>query len=364
MTDVLQELASIMPKQREQFHQSFMRTLSVCQLQAMYRYQLGIRRPPAAYLHVGSAVDASVGADLGNKIATGELLKRDDAIGIAEQTFDAKEESDPFELDPEEKKEGVSKDQAKGEAKDKAVALAGLHYDKVAPVIKPSHVARKFSINMDSWLKHRAKELHKAGDLEQDVGAAKILHAEARAMNSAARIGIDLAGEIDVQEKYRTAADPSMRVVHVPEGMEMPEGYWAELISVRDTKTSGKSPSETSAEDSNQLVTYSFATLVLDKTIPDSVTLDYLVRTPKRHDLKYVPRSTTVNRDDINVLLFRFSRAVHAWHAACKTGAFLPANPDDWHCSERFCGYWGMCPAAKRPKSSPVQNLVQIGERP
>lgn len=361
MTDVLKELASITPKKREQFHQSFIRMLSVCQMQAMFRYELGIRRPPSAYLHVGSAVDASVTSDLQNKIDTGELLKRDDCIGVAEQTFDFKEAQDPFELDPEEKKEGVSKDAAKGEAKDKTVALAGLHYDKVAPIIKPSHVARKFSINMDSWLKHRAKQLHSSGDTEQDSGASKILHAEGAAMNSASRIGIDLAGEIDVQEKYRTAADPSMRVVHIPEDMEMAPGYWIDAMTVRDTKTSGKSPSETSAEDSNQLVTYSFATLVLDKKIPDSVTLDYLVRTPARHDLKYVPRSTTVSMDDINVLLFRFSRAVHAWHTAKKTGAFLPANPDDWHCSEKFCGYWNMCPAAKRPKSTSVPQLIQIG---
>ncbi len=344
MSDVAKQLAALTPKKREQFHISFMNMLNICQLRAMFRYKLGIRRPPAAYLHVGSAVDASVSQDLQSKIDTGELLKRQDVIDIAASTFEAKESAEPFELEPEEKKEGISKEQAKGEAKDKAVSLAGLHYDKAAPVLKPKLVQRKFAINMDQWLRQRAKQLHKAGDEEHDLDAARILHAEARAMNSAARIGIDFAGEIDVLEGYRKDI--------------LDETYGVETLVVRDTKTSQKSPSADSAEDSNQLVAYSLATLVLDKTLPDEVALDYLVRTPSRHELKYVPRKTTVTMDDVNVFLFRFSRAVHAWHTANKTGAFLPTNSDDWHCSEHFCGFFAQCPAAKRPK------LIQIGDVP
>ncbi len=337
MTDVVKELASITPRAREQFHQSFIRMLGVCQLQAMYRYELGIRRPPSAYLHVGTAVDRSVTADLQNKIDLGELLPRTKVIGVAEEVFDSKMQSDPIELDPEEVKEGKSKAQIIGENKDKTLDLAGLHYDKVAPALKPTHVARRFSINMDGWLRKRAKQLHQSGDKELDSDAARILHAEARAMNSAARIGIDLAGEIDVQE-----GDDALR----------------------DTKTSKRRPGETAAEESNQLVTYSLAKLVLDKNLPRSVVLDYLVRTDKRHDLSYVQRETTVDMTDVNTMLFRFARAVHSWHTAKKSGAFLPANPDDWHCSERFCGYWGMCPAAKRPKQIAIPSAGIVQERP
>jgi len=347
MSDAVEALKSITPRKRQQFHQSFMATLNVCQLRAMFRYKLGIRRPPLAYLYVGSAVDASVTQDLQHKINTGELMKRQDVIDVAASTFESKESAEPFELDLEEKKQGISKDAAKGEALDKSVALAGLHYDQAAPVIQSKYVARRFSIDMDSWLRKRAKQLHKAGDEEADSDAAKILHAEAAAMNSAARIGTDFAGEIDVVE-----------IIPPPEKFDTT----ATGLVVRDTKTSKRTPSEDSAEDSTQLVSYSLATLVLDKKLPDGVVLDYLVRTDKRHDLKYVPRTSTVSMDDINVFLFRFSRAVHAWATACKTGAFLPANTDDWHCSERFCGYWDLCPAAKRPKSMAVGNLVQIGK--
>lgn len=300
------------------------------------RYNLGIRRPPSVYLHVGSAVDESVTQDLQSKIDTGELLKRQDAIDIAATTFETKEARDPFEIDLSEKKDGVTKEQAKAEALDKSVALAGLHYDKAAPVINPKHVQRRFSINMDAWFRNRGKQLHNDAEAEQDSSASKVLHAEARAMNSAARIGTDFAGAIDVVE-------------------EQSDG-----LVIRDTKTSKRTPSETSAEDSTQLVSYGMATLVLDKQLPKSTVLDYLVRTQKRHDLSYVPRSSTVSMDDINVFLFRFARAVHSWNTACKTGSFLPANEDAWQCSEAWCGYWGICPAARRPKTVAVPQLVQI----
>lgn len=346
MTDASSAIASITPKKRQQIHQSFMRMVGVCQLQAMYRYKLGIRRPPSAYLHVGTAVDKSITADLQHKIDHQELMKRSDVIDLAASTFEERDAAEPFELDADDKDKG--REQVKSENKDKTVDLAGLHYDKAAPVIQPSHVARSFSINMDTWLRKRAKQLHNEGDGEADLEAAKILHSEAAAMNSAARIGIDFAGEIDVQEQL-TAVNENLWKGAIPAG-----------ITVRDSKTSGKSPSSDSAEDSAQLVGYSLATLVMDGMLPQVVALDYLVRTPKKHDLKYVPRETTVDMTDINMFLFRFARAVHSWHVACKTGSFLPANPDDWHCSLRFCGYADRCPAFKRPKTVTVPNLVQI----
>jgi hypothetical protein len=356
MTNVAEELKSITPKKRRQYHQSFMNMIGVCQIRAHFRYNLGIRRPPSAYLHVGSAVDASVTQDLQNKINTGELLKRQDAIDIAAATFEAKEASEPFELELSEKKEGISKEAAKGEALDKSVSLAGLHYDKAAPVIQPKYVQRAFAIDMDGWLRKRAKQLHADADDQADSDAAKILHAEAAAMNSAARLGTDFAGAIDIVES-KTRGE-----VYKNENVDPAFADKPEEIVVRDTKTSKRSPSEDSAEDSTQLVAYSLATLVLDKKLPSATVLDYLVRTPKRHDLNYVPRASTVTMDDVNMFLFRFARAIHSWHVACKSGAFLPANTDDWRCSAEYCGYASMCPAFKRPKT--VQVITEIKSAP
>jgi hypothetical protein len=331
MSDVAKQLAGITRKPRQQIHTSFMDVLSRCEMQAMYIYLLGIRRPPRAFLHVGTGVHRSVELDLQSKIDTGELLKRNDAVEIAGAAFDQSAAKDPIELGPDEKEENKSVIQVMGESKDKTVALAGLHYDEAAPKLTPKLVEHSFSINMDSWLRKRAKELHAAGDAPGlDAGSAKMLHAEAAAMNSAARLGIDLAGKRDIVEEI--------------DGEEI----------IRDTKTSGKSPNKDIVDDSDQLSTYSLASLVFNKKLPKGVALDYLVQTPKRHDLKYVPLTSTRNMDDINVLLFRFARSVHSWHTACKTGSFLPARSTDWWCSERFCAFTDRCPAFKRPK------LVQI----
>lgn len=336
MPDASKALASITPKKRQQIHTSFMDVLSRCEMQAMYIYLLGIRRPPRAFLHVGTGVHRSVEEDLRNKITTGELLKRADAIEIAGATFSSCADKDPIELEPDEKAEQKSVLQVLGEAKDKTVALAGLHYDKAAPELKPKLVEHSFSIDMDKWLRGRAKQLHAAADLETDAGSAKMLHAEGAAMNSAARLGIDLAGKRDIVEEV--------------DGDEI----------VRDTKTSSKSPNKGLADDSDQLSTYSLASLVFNKKLPKGVALDYLVQTPARHDLKYVPLTSSRSMEDINVLLFRFARAVHSWHSACKTGSFLPARSTDWWCSESFCAFTDRCPAFKRPKVVVVPELVQI----
>ncbi len=115
------------------------------------------------------------------------------------------------------------------------------------------------------------------------------------------------------------------------------------------------------ADDSDQLTAYALASLVLDKKLPDLMVLDYLVYTPARHDTKYVPTRTTRNMDDLNVFLNRFSNAVHAY----RKGIFTPAKADWWGCSEKYCGYFQMCPYAKRPhQMSVAKPLVQIEAQP
>lgn len=351
MSSTVNALKSITPKKREQLHISAMNMLSECGKRFEFRYVLGIRRPPAVFMHVGTAVDTSVSMDLGYQIAHKELMKRDDVIEIAATTFDQRADKEPIELDPDDKREGKTVPQVLGEAKDKSVALAGLHYDTAAPEIAPNvtHVQRKFSIDMDSWLRKRARALHDQGEKETEKYRAKLLHSEAAALNAASRSGLDLAGEQDIVET----------IVADPEKFPLLEGSLPKGLVIRDTKTSGKSPTKSLmdgnknpgiADDSDQLTTYALASLVLDGKLPDLMVLDYLVYTPARHDTKYVPTKTVRTMDDLNVFLNRFSNAVHAY----RKGIFVPAKADWWGCSETYCGYWGMCPYAKRPK------LVQL----
>jgi hypothetical protein len=351
MADATQALKSITPKKREQLHVSGINMLSECGKRFEFRYILGIRRPPAVFMHIGTAVDQSVASDLQHKIDTGELLKRDDAIGIASAKFDERQSKEPIEMESDEKAEGKSVEAVLGEAKDKTVALAGLHYDQAAPIIHAKFVQRGFSINMDKWLRQRAKELHAAGDQQGDKYAASILHSEARALNAAASKGLDCAGEQDIVEEV------------------IPDPNEAGDLVLRDTKTSGKSPTKSLmdgnkypgiADDSDQLTTYAMASLVLDGKLPDLMALDYLVYTPARHDTKYVVTKTTRNMEDINVFLNRFANAVHAY----RRGIFVPAKADWWGCSQKYCGYWDMCPYSKKPHQVVInQPFVQIDSK-
>jgi len=325
-------------KQRQQIHVSAVNMANDCGQRFVYRYLLGIKRPPNAFLLVGKSTDESVTRDLDHKIETGELLSREDVLGISAAKFEEEQKTESIELDPEEKAEGVSLEQVLGEAKDKAIALSGLHHDEAAPKIEPFKTRRKFSINMDKFLRTRAKELHQAADESPDKFGGKVLDGQATALNSAARDGIDFVGEQDIVEIVNNT------------------------LVIRDTKTSGKSPTPSifdgnkkagTADESEQLTAYATASYVIDGKLPDKMILDYLVRTKAvSPTTKYVPTATTRDMDDVNVFLNRFINLIHAM----KSGVFVPANQSWWGCSQKWCGYFDICVYSKKPK------LVQITE--
>jgi hypothetical protein len=330
-------------KKRQQLHQSGLNMLSVCGLQFQYRYIEGIKRPPNAFLLVGKACDESATQNLQHKIDHHELLQRNEALGVAETAFDQEQSKQPIELDPDEKREGRSLELVLGEARDKSINLSGLHYDQAAPGLHPKLVRRRFSIDMDGFLRARARVLHTRADLVPDPASGRVLHLQASKLNAAARDGMDFAGEIDLQEGYGA-----------PERL---------LSSVRDLKTSSKSPTKSLmdgadspgiADDSDQLTGYALAHKVLEGRLPDIMALDYLVQTAggetRKPQLKYVITKTQRNQADLDTFLNRFANAVQAM----RTGMFVPAPATDWRCSEKFCGFWNQCPMAKRPK------LVQI----
>lgn len=332
------DVKKIVPKAklRKQIHISSVNMLNDCGVRFEFRYVRGIRRPPNAFMHVGTAIDQSVTNDLDHKIETGELLKRSDVLDIAAETLNKVQEKEPIELEDEEKKEGLSIEQVLGEAKDKTVALAGLHHDEAAPGIEATQTRRRFSVNMDAFMRMKAKELYAQVDQMNDPYASRVLSDRARALNAYAREGVDFVGEQDIFEKR--------------------EGF----ITIRDTKSSIKSPSKSimdggtqpgTADDSEQLTAYAVASHVVDGKLPDLMVLDYLVRTKaKEPTLKYVPTQTTRTMADVDVFLNRFVNAIHA----LKTGVFVPANQSWWGCAAKWCGYYSICPYAKQPK------LVQI----
>jgi hypothetical protein len=323
-------------KQRQQIHVSGVNMANDCGQRYIFRYLLGIKRPPNAFLLVGKSTDESVTRDLDHKIETGELLARKDVLDISATKFEEEQKNEPIELDADEKAEGKSLKDVLGDAKDKAVCLSGLHHDEAAPNIQAVRTRRKFSINMDAFLRGRAKELHKAGDESGDKFSTKLLHGQATALNAVARTGIDFVGEQDIQEII------------------------GQTLVIRDTKTSSKSPTPSfmdggtragAADESEQLTAYATASYVVDGKLPDKLVLDYLIRTnAAKPTVKYVPTATHRDLDDVNVFLNRFTNLIHAM----KTGVFVPANQSWWGCSQKWCGWFDICPYSKKPK------LVQI----
>lgn len=169
---------------------------------------------------------------------------------------------------------------ALGSAVDKSVRLASLHATRIAPSLKPTSLQRGFEI-----------------DLEPQGFPAVVI------------------GYLDMEEGDKT---------------------------IRDTKTSGKTPTKNAADVSPQLDLYATAKLALDGVLPKEVVLDYLI------DLK-TPKTLTLSRAVDRSAVDRSLMRVENFLTVIEAGAFVPASPTDWCCSERWCGYWQICPYAARP---------------
>lgn len=324
-------MAGNLPKllDRLQIHYSSIDMLNICGVRFEFRYVKGIKKPPGTFMLAGTGTDKGVSANLNNKIEKGVLLQLDELKDIAAQAVEAASQSEDIALNDEEK--ALGKSQVVSNVKDKAVRLVKLHHEKIAPNLNPVQVARKFSINMYSYLRDRAKQLYEEAEHTHNQYGKKVLKSQARALNALAKRGIDFCGEIDILEK---------------DGL---------LTSVRDTKTSGKSPAEDVADKSEQLSAYSLATHVLDGKIPDTVSLDFLVDLKKEQ--KAVTRQSKRDMAAIEIFLRRITNAIHVIH----TGVFTPAAVGDWHCSKDWCGYWYDCEFVQKKRvTSAPKPLVQI----
>jgi RecB family exonuclease len=323
------DLSSITGKVRQQLHQSGLEMLSKCGIQFEFRYLKGMKRKPKSFLICGTATDAAVGTDLDCKIRTGELEQESVILDVARDVVAHHPERDNIE--PEDEEKGKSNEQILGEVTDKAVRLVTAHHSEIAPLVRPSATHRKFSINMDAWLRKRAKEIHAAAEQMEVKGFQKIAHQQAAYLNAAARDGFDFVGEQDIVE----AGD--------------------DQLVIRDVKTSKKSPSEDAAEKSNQLTAYAIASQVLDGKLPDAMKLDYLV------DLKKSTKTMTLTtkRDDQQAMSY-LNRIVNGI-AAIRSGIFVPAPDQAWWCDERYCGFFNVCPHVKHSVTS-IPQFVQIKE--
>ena len=246
------------------------------------------RRPSSPRQHRGSAIHRMVRRVMLSKLDTGALPSPEQVKDEAAQVF-ADSWTTGVLLSKEEQAEGpvIVRDREK----DMAINLSLLYRTDVAPAITPLGVERRVEV--------RPKD----SDLV-------------------------IAGTVDIVEAVN--------------GVVAQEG-------ILDVKSSGKSPSQNAAHASQQLTMYGLIEYVHMGQLPVRYRLDYLVQTPKKKDLKYVPLESRRDLTDLRTLVERINTAT----AAVERGVFIPAHPDSWWCAPTWCEYWDSCPYAARGASRP-----------
>lgn len=121
---------------------------------------------------------------------------------------------------------------------------------------------------------------------------------------------------------------------------------------IRDTKTNYKTPNKQDANESKQLTMYAMAMNQIDGKLPESVHLDYVVRTPARNEMKLIQLESKRTADDIRYL----NRWIEYFVHQVNHGIFKPAIIGHWMCQEKFCGYWDTCPYGRKRASAIAVN--------
>jgi len=136
---------------KPQLHQSDMDTLSKCGVRYEFRRLKGIISPPGVALLVGTAVHKAAQADLRMKLESKfqDLMPIDDMQDLAAETLKKRWESEGCVLQDEEKL--VGEKETRNQAINKAVRLAGVYHEDLAPHIMPTHVERKWVIELKGY---------------------------------------------------------------------------------------------------------------------------------------------------------------------------------------------------------------------
>jgi len=106
---------------------------------------------------------------------------------------------------------------------------------------------------------------------------------------------------------------------------------------VHDLKTATRAPQRAGAEHSLQATVYHVLCCLSGLNVR-RISFEYLVEKKKGFDT-HVERVSRDSRD-VKALVYRIRALMHAR----ETGSFPPTLPENWWCSERFCGYYKECP--------------------
>ena len=110
---------------------------------------------------------------------------------------------------------------------------------------------------------------------------------------------------------------------------------------VRDYKTSQRPPNAHEADTSGQLSMYALLDSLANGSIADVFALDYVIEDPRQFSGPpyRVSQESTRVQEDLDVMVEHLNISI----AAVKAGVFLPAPPNSWWCSAKFCKFHSSC---------------------
>ncbi len=179
--------------------------------------------------------------------------------------------------------------------------------------------------------------------LQEDEKEAGVEKTKGEAIDTAAKLSLlhhhDLAPKIEpvhVERLFR------LELKNFPRDLI---GYIdiQEPKTIRDVKTSSKSPAADEADKSLQLTLYGLAAKVVDGVAPSSYALDYLVK-------KKAPEAKTLTTERTDEDFKNLLRRVEVASKLVESGIFYPTDPSNWWCSARWCGYYDRCEFGARKK--------------
>jgi hypothetical protein len=172
---------------------------------------------------------------------------------------------------------------------------------------------------------------------------------------SACDVAVDKAVRLTKAHSLSLAPALKPRAVQRPWAMEIP-GFSFDIVgtrdldetdgTVRDLKTSGKSPAKDAAWTSDQGTLYAMSTWVVDQQPPPvPFVLDTIV--DAKRGTKIVTLESSRSIEDFAVMASRIANA----EKVIQSGSFTPARQTDWWCSLKWCSYAPICPYFRRPVS-------------
>lgn len=269
------------------WNQSKLGTLARCGEQFRLIYVEGQDRGVNVRMRRGTAVHAAA-AEAHKRMLQARLLLGPEAMPYAVPTVEEAQdiaadtfdrEMDSSETIYERADAELGESVVRGRAKDDAVVMAGFYVDTVAPTVRPLAVERKIEV--------RPRDL-----------------------------GVSIFGTMDLID-------------------ELPGGAGEQVV---DLKTSARAPNKGAADASDQLTMYAMLRGAEVGTMPEEVRLDYLVR-PLKGDERLVRLQSRRTPEHVASLVDRLNTAIDA----VDKGVFVPALPDSWVCSERWCSFFTTC---------------------